>query len=63
MGPLESSRVVSDISPLQKNNENYSKTIGDVGTPTRSQLSHDTKSVKEVMCTLSGFACASLETM
>lgn len=48
LGPLESRKVASDINPLQKSNENYSKTIGDVGISTRSQPSHDTKSVKEV---------------
>lgn len=61
LGPLESRKLAPDINPLQKSNENYSKIIGDVGTSTRSQPSHDTKSMKEVTCILAGYAGPSNE--
>jgi hypothetical protein len=61
LGPLESRKVAPDINPLQKSSENDSKIIGGVGTATRTQPSHDTKSVKEVTCQLSGYTGASNE--
>lgn len=56
LGPLESRQGDSDIDPLQKNKERISKPIDDVGASTKTQLSQDTKFVKEVTCTLSGHA-------
>lgn len=61
LGPLEPRQGASDIDPLQKNKERISKTNDDVEASTQNQLSQDTKSVKEVTCTLSAYAGVSVK--
>jgi len=61
LGPLESRQGASDFDPLQKNKEIISKTIDYVRASAQSPLSQDTKSVKEVTCTLSSYTGVSVK--